>query len=402
MAVRRPRRHCPAANNSGGRRIGVTALVNTGAVEILGGQELPEQAPMRFHRRLPGYEETPLIDAPALAGALGVGKVLVKDESSRLGLPAFKVLGASWAVYRSLEERLPEGAFGDWETLEELKERLEPLRPLNLVAATDGNHGRALARVARLLGLGARIFVPEGIAAARREAIAGEGAEIIVVEGTYDEAVERSAEEAGERGLVISDMSWPGYERIPSWVIEGYSTMLWEIDDELERRNEAGPDLVVVQVGVGAFAAAVTRHFRSPRASPRPKVMSVEPASADCLLQSVEAGSIVSVPGPHDSIMSGLNCGRPSLVAWPIVSRGIDLLVAVEDESAHEAIRLAADSGVVSGETGAAGLGGLLEIVRSGGAELRRTLGIGGETRVLLFNSEGATDPAAYRRVMVG
>ena len=356
---------------------------------------------MRFHHRLPGYEETPLIDTPKLASALGVAKVFVKDESSRLRLPAFKILGASWAVYRALEERLGED-FGDWEEIWELEERLAPLRPLSLVAATDGNHGRAVARVARLLGLGAKIFVPGYMTIARREAIASEGAEVIVVDGTYDEAVERSAGAAGERGLVISDMSWPGYERIPSWVIEGYSTMLWEIDDELERRNEAGPDLVVVQVGVGAFAAAVTRHFRSPRASPRPKVMSVEPASADCLLQSVEAGSIVSVPGPHDSIMSGLNCGRPSLVAWPTVSRGIDLLVAVEDEPAHEAIRLAADSGVVSGETGAAGLGGLLEILRSGGAELRRTLGIGGETRVLLFNSEGATDPAAYRRVMVG
>src|SRR5215217_2061228 len=380
----------------------IRALVNTEAVETLDAQELPDRSPLRFHRRLPGYKETPLVDAPGLADALGVGKVLVKDESSRLGLPAFKVLGASWAVYRALEERLPGGTFGDWETFEELKEKLEPLRPLNLVAATDGNHGRALAWVARLLRLGARIFVPEDMVTARREAIAGEGAEVIVVEGTYDDAVERSAAEEGERGLVISDMAWPGYEQIPSWVIEGYSTMLWEIDDELERRKEAGPDLVVVQVGVGAFAAAVTRHFRSPRASPRPKVMSVEPASADCLLQSVEAGSIVSVPGPHDSIMSGLNCGRPSLVAWPTVSRGIDLLVAVDDEPAHEAIRLAADSGVVSGETGAAGLSGLLEILRTGGAELRRTLGIGGETRVLLFNSEGATDPDAYRRVMVG
>src|SRR5215217_8366526 len=189
MVVWRPSRQPRAANNMGGRRIGVAALVNTGAVEILEGQKPPDRAPMRFHRCLPGYEETPLVDAPALADALGVGKVLVKDESSWLGLPAFKVLGASWAVYRSLEERLPEGAFGHWETLEELKERLAPLRPLNLVAATDGNHGRALARVARLLGLGARIFVPEGMAAARREAIAGEGAEVIVVEGTYDEAI---------------------------------------------------------------------------------------------------------------------------------------------------------------------------------------------------------------------
>jgi diaminopropionate ammonia-lyase len=316
-------------------------------------------------------------------------------------MPAFKVLGASWAVYRALEERLGED-FGDWKEIWELEERLEPLRPLSLAAATDGNHGRAVARVARLLGLGAKIFVPGDMATARREAIASEGAEVIVVDGTYDEAVERSAEEAGERGLLISDMSWPGYERIPSWVIEGYSTMLWEIDDELARRNEAGPDLVVVQVGVGAFAAAVARHFRSPGAWPRPKLMSVEPASADCLLESVEARSLVSVPGPHDSIMSGLNCGRPSLVAWPTVSRGIDLLVAIDDEPALEAMRLAADSGVVSGETGAAGLGGLLEILRTGGAEARLTLGIGGETRVLLFNCEGATDPDAYRRVMVG
>ncbi len=378
----------------------IRTLMNPKAREILDGP-YPDRRPMRFHRRLPGYEETPLVDAPKLAGALGVRKVFVKDESSRLGLPAFKVLGASWAVYRALEERLGEG-FGDWEEIGELEERLEPLRPLSLVAATDGNHGRAVARVARLLDLGAKIFVPGDMAAARREAIAGEGAEVIVVDGTYDEAVERSAGEAGERGLVISDMSWPGYERIPSWVIEGYSTMLWEIDDELEKRNEEGPDLVIVQVGVGAFAAAVARHFRSPRMSPRPKLVGVEPVNADCLLESVAAGRIVSVPGPHDSTMSGLNCGRPSLVAWPIVSRGIDLLVAVDDKPAHEAMRLAAESGVVSGETGAAGLGGLLEILRAEGAEFRRTLGVGGETRILLFNCEGATDPEAYRRIIAG
>jgi diaminopropionate ammonia-lyase len=357
---------------------------------------------LRLHRRLPGYGETPLVDAPKLAGALGVGKVFVKDESSRLGLPAFKVLGASWAVYRALQVRLGE-EFGDWEEIWELEEHLEPLRPLSLVAATDGNHGRAVARVARLLGLGAKIFVPQDMVMARRKAIAEEGAEVIVVDGTYDEAVELSADAAGERALVVSDMSWPGYERIPLWVIEGYSTILWEIDDELERRDEAGPDLVVVQVGVGAFAAAVARHFRKSGASKYPKLVSVEPVSAECLLESVAAGRIVSVPGPHDSIMSGLNCGRPSLVAWPIVSRGIDLLVAIDDGPAREAMRLAAESGVVSGETGAAGLGGLLELVGAGGEEAaRRALGVGEETRVLIFNCEGATDPDAYRRIMAG
>ena len=360
---------------------------------------------MRFHRRLPGYEETPLVDAPGLAEALGVGKVLVKDESSRLGLPAFKILGASWAAYRALEERLPEGAVRDWETLEELRESLEPLRPLNLVAATDGNHGRALARVAGLLGLGARIFVPEDMAAARREAIAGEGAEVVVVGGAYDEAVERSAAEEGERGLVISDMSWPGYERIPSWVIEGYSTMLWEIDDELERRGEAWPDLAVVQIGVGAFAAAVIRHFRGPRTLRHPKVLGVEPANAACVMRSVAEGRIVSLPGPHDSIMAGLNCGRPSLVAWPTVLRGADVFISVDDEPAREAVRLMASSGIVSGETGAAGLGGLLELLRGGSAaqqqeEARRALRANLESRVLLFNCEGATDPDYYRKLV--
>ncbi len=377
----------------------IRTLFNPNAREILDGP-YPDRTPLQFHRRLPGYEETPLVDAPGIAAALGVGKVFVKDESNRLGLPAFKVLGASWAVYRALEERLGDDGFGGWEEIGEIEARLEPLRPLSLVAATDGNHGRAVARVARLLDLGAKIFVPEDMAAARQEAIAREGAEVIAVDGTYDEAVKISAEEEGEDALVISDMSWPGYERIPWWVIEGYATMLWETDDELERRGEAGPNLVVVQVGVGAFAAAVARHFRSPGASSHPKLMSVEPARADCLLESVAAGRLVSLPGPHDSIMSGLNCGRPSLVAWPTVSRGIDLLVAVDDEPAREAMRLAAESGVVSGETGAAGLGGLLELLRDEGAEARRTLGVGGETRVLLFNCEGATDPDAYRRVI--
>jgi diaminopropionate ammonia-lyase len=358
----------------------------------------PDRSPLHFHRRLPGYEETPLVDAPRLAEALGVGQVLVKDESSRLGLPAFKVLGASWAVYRALEERFGEEGFGGWDDIEDLRQKLEPLRPLSLVAATDGNHGRAVARVARLLGLGARIFVPGNMVVARREAIAGEGAEVLVVDGGYDEAVERSAE-AG--GLLISDASWPGYERVPFWVIEGYSTMLWEIVDELERRGEAGPDLVVVQVGVGALAAAVARHFRRPDSPQRPKLVAVEPARADCLYRSVSAGRLVSVPGPHDSIMVGLNCGRPSLVAWPILSRSMDLLVAVDDEPAREAMRLAARTGIVSGETGAAGLGGLLQLLRSGeGGESRRPLGVNEDTHVLVFNTEGATDPDAYQRIV--
>jgi diaminopropionate ammonia-lyase len=377
----------------------IRTLVNPDAREALDGPAT-DRAPMRFHSRLPGYEQTPLVDSPKLAEALGVGKVFVKDESNRLGLPAFKILGVSWAVYRALQERLGDEGFGYWEEIDDLRAKLEPLRPLPLVAATDGNHGRAVARVARLLGLGAKIFVPEDMAPARRAAITGEGAEVVVVDGTYDDAVERSAE---AEGLLVSDTSWPGYERVPWWVIEGYSTMLWEIEDELDRRGEHGPDLVVVQVGVGAFAAAVARHFHSPGVWPRPKLVTVEPAKADCLLRSVSAGRLVSVPGPHDSIMAGLNCGRPSLVAWPILPTSIDLLVSVDDEPIRGAMRLAAVSGIVSGETGASGLGGLLELLRSEeGKEARRTLGMDADTRVLVFNSEGATDPDAYRRITAG
>jgi diaminopropionate ammonia-lyase len=251
--------------------------------------------------------------------------------------------------------------------------------------------------MARLLGLGARIFVPDGMARARIEAIRSEGAEVVVVRGTYDEAVARSAEEADGRCLVISDTSWPGYEEVPRWVIDGYSTILWEMEDELARLGEGGPTLVVVQIGVGAFAAAVTRHFRSPGVSPRPKILGVEPARAACALASAEAGGIVHLPGPHDSIMAGLNCGSPSVVAWPVVSKGIDVFVEIEDGWAREAMRVLAGAGIVSGETGAAGLAGLLAVAREG---YPAELGLTEEARVLVFNCEGATDPEAYGRIL--
>jgi diaminopropionate ammonia-lyase len=272
------------------------------------------RAPLEFHRRLPEYAPTPLVDAPGLADSLGVGKVWVKDESWRLGLPAFKVLGASWAVYRALEEHSGGSLLGEWRDLAELRERIRPLLPMTLAAATDGNHGRAVARIAKLLGFGARIFVPADMVPARIEAIESEGAEVTVVYGTYDEAVARSAQEANDHCLVISDTSWPGYESVPRWVIEGYSTILWEIDDELERLGEPGPTLVVAQIGVGAFAAAVTAHYRGKDVPIRPKMLGVEPTRAACMLASVEAGRIVHLPGPHVSIMAGLNCGAPSMI----------------------------------------------------------------------------------------
>lgn len=362
--------------------------------------EPPTRAPLDFHHKLTGYEPTPLVEAPAVASRLGVGQVWVKDESSRLGLPAFKTLGASWASYRALEEHVGE-PISEWSTVDELAERLADVRPMTLCAATDGNHGRAVARMARNLGFDAKIFVPGDMVQARIDAIESEGATVTVVDGTYDDAVARSAQEASDECLVISDTSWPGYERVPADVINGYSSIVWEVDDELARRGVGQPDVVAAQMGVGAFASAITRHYRRPDLDDRPRLVGVEPTRAACVLASMEAGDVVSIPGPHDSIMSGLNCGTPSLIAWPSVSQGIDVFVAVSDERAKDAMRLLAEDNVVSGESGAAGLAGLLEIVESPDIDdARDLLGLGPSSTVLVFSTEGATDPGAYRDIV--
>ena len=362
--------------------------------------ELPGRAPLAFHQRLDGYAATPLIDSPEIARVLGVGGVLLKVEAQRLDLPAFKILGASWAIYRALEACLP-GLCDAWKTFDELIARTSPLQPLTLAAATDGNHGRAVAHMARRFGFAARIYVPAGTARARIEGIASEGAHVEVVDGTYDEAVARSAQDASERCLVISDTSWPGYEDVPRWVMDGYSTIFWEVDDELARRGERGPDLVAVQTGVGALAAAVVNHYRQPGRHPQPAILSVEPLCAACLLSAMEAGEIVTVPGPHDSIMAGLNCGRVSIVAWPILAAGVDAFIAISDERAREAMRLLGKCGVVAGETGAAGLAGLLELLTGPDrARHRATLHLDETTRVLILITEGATDPKSYAEIV--
>jgi diaminopropionate ammonia-lyase len=205
--------------------------------------------------------------------------------------------------------------------------------------------------------------------------------------------VARAAAEADERMLVIADTSWPGYEDVPRWVIDGYSTILWEVEDELARLGEPGPDLVAVQIGVGALAGAVVGHFRRPGVAPAPFILGVEPTHAACAIASIEAGEIVEVPGPHESIMSGLNCGIPSPVAWPLVSRGIDAFIAIDDERTRVAMRWLADEGIVAGECGAAGLAGIATWASAFGGE------IGGK-RALIISTEGATDPEAYELIV--
>jgi diaminopropionate ammonia-lyase len=362
----------------------------TDRLELAGASD-----PRGFHSSMPGYAPTPLRAAPVTAQALGVAEVLVKDESSRLGLPSFKVLGASWAVYRALLARL--GATSEEiATFAALRDAVTPLRPLSLSAATDGNHGRAVAHMAALLGLDAAIYVPDNMVSARIEAIASEGATVTVVDGGYNDAIARSAQDASEHCLVISDTSWEGYEEVPAWVIEGYATVFAEIEEELAGRPR--PDMVAAPIGVGALGAAVVRHYWS--GAQRPLIIGVEPTSAACVLESVAAGHIVTLDHPQDSIMAGLNCATPSLIAWPVVSRGIDAYLAVPDARVPEAMRLLAADGIVAGETGAGGLAGMLALTQDPAlAGAREALGLGAGSRLLLLCTEGATDPEAYARL---
>jgi diaminopropionate ammonia-lyase len=353
--------------------------------------------PRAFHARLPGYAPSPLRSAPKVARMLGVRTAWIKDETDRLGLPSFKVLGASYATYRALEQRAGR-PLGCWRTVDELRELVSrAVGRVTLAAATDGNHGRAVARMARLLGLEARVFVPAGTATARIAAIESEGASVAVVDGTYAAAVARSAREAGPECLVISDMAWPGYEDVPRWVIDGYGTIFAELDDQLDEV----PDVVAVQIGVGALACAAARHLRRAGAPRVPRMLAVEPLGAACILASMRAGREVSVPGPHDSIMAGLNCDAPSPVAWPVVSRAYDVCVAVDDDAAREAMRALAADGIVAGETGAAGLAGLLACRHDPAlVDAARALGLDEMASVLMLVTEGATDPDAYDSIL--
>jgi diaminopropionate ammonia-lyase len=345
--------------------------------------------PWPFHKSMPGYEATPLYDCPTLAKRLGVATVLVKDESLRLGLPSFKMLGASWATANAIQRHWL-GKSEPPVSLEEIKKALASRTGLSLAAATDGNHGRGVARMAKLLGLECSIFVPSGTALSRIEDIASEGASVTVVPGTYDDAILRSAEEQSETTLVISDTSWEGYIDTPADVIRGYSTMFREIDESLIGKPQV--DVVSFQSGVGSFAAAGLVHYKLEPRSHRPFTVIVEPEDANSLMKSAERGEITEVPGPHRSMMAGLNCGLPSMIAWPIVSQFSDAFLAVDDEAAYLGMQLFAELGIVAGESGAATLGAFASLKKSQYGQL----GLDSESVVLFINTEGATDPVNY------
>lgn len=355
----------------------------------------------RFLALRDDHRPTPLHALPALARELGVGAVFVKDEGFRLGLGSFKALGGAYAVVRlTLEEaarRLGRAVeIGEW--------RSDAVRVvasgMTFGCATDGNHGRSVAQGAALVGAKAAIFVHSGVSDERAAAIARFGAEVIRVAGTYDDSVVESARVCAERGwTLVSDTSWPGYERIPSMVMQGYGATAREALRELPEP----PTHVFMQAGVGGLAAAVAGRLALVFGDARPTFVVVEPSRCACLAQSARVGRLVKVEPGERTVMAMLECYEPSFVAWRVLSRAADAFMTVEDEDAVAVMnRLArpsgADPAIVSGESGGAGLAGLIRAAASD--EARAALGLGARSRVLLVNSEGATDPGRYRELV--
>ena len=289
-----------------------------------------------------------------------------------MGLPAFKVLGASWAVHQVLSGQPATGT-------------------LTLVTATDGNHGRALARMAKLFGQRVHVFVPSGVHPTAVAAIAAEGAQVTEITGTYDDAVRLAAEAADKPGAkLVQDAGWPGYEQVPGWIVEGYSTLFAEIDEQLADAGAAEPALVVIPAGVGSLSQAGITHYRSRPHSRRTALLTVEPGTAACILASLVRGELGTI-ATSETIMAGLNCGTPSMLAWPYLRDGLDAAVAAADADSATAARDLAGYGIPAGPCGGAALAGARAVLTGDGAEPRRAaLAIGPDATVVLLSTEGS------------
>jgi len=346
-----------------------------------------------------GYAPTPLADLPAIARDTGLGAIRLKDEASRFGLGSFKALGGAYAVANILADQLARTGVTPAATSSDLAagRHAAATRGMTVTCATDGNHGRSVAWGAQRFGCRCVIFVHAGVSQGRIDAITSLGAEVRVVTGTYDDSVRHAAREAAEHGwFVVSDTSWAGYTDVPVTVMQGYRLMA---DEAADQWDGPPPTHVFIQGGVGGVAAAVSVQMRA-RFDPAPELIVVEPDQAACLLASAELGEPTAIAGDLDTVMAGLACGEPSLIAWAELSRAAAAFMAIPDEAAVACMRLLARHGIVSGESGVAGLAGCLLAAADPAA--RQALGLDAASRVLAFSTEGATDPALYRRLIDG
>lgn len=363
-----------------------------------------------FHKAFKEYEPTPLYKLDGLAKELGVSEVWVKDESQRFGLNAFKVLGGAYALGKYLAQKLDkdisELSF-EYLTSERTKNQLGEL---TFVTATDGNHGRGIAWAAKQLGHKSVVFMPKGSSEIRLKRIIEEGAQAEITELNYDDAVRLANDYAKENnGVLIQDSSWDGYMEIPTWIMEGYATLMDEIFEAQwpQDRNKAFTH-VFLQAGVGSFAGSMLGYLTSFLGEKRPVVTIVEPNEAACIYKSMEIadGKPHAVTGFMPTIMAGLACGEPSLVAWSLLRDYADFYIACEDQVTEKGMVLLGrplgnDPKIISGESGAVGIGLLSYLLQKPDYKmLAHKIGLDAHSKILLISTEGDTDPENYSRIL--
>ena len=359
----------------------------------------------RFHESFPMYAPTPLAQLPNTAKALGVGDIYVKDESYRFGLNAFKVLGGSYAMGNILAERLGRPLAETGFDVLTSGETREALGDITFITATDGNHGRGVAWTAATLGQKSVVHMPRGSAPERLHNIQAAGGNADIIAGNYDDAVRLSRKEAAENGwVVVQDTSWPGYEQIPGWIMQGYCTMGLEACEQLPQK----PTHIFLQAGVGSMAAAIAALFADIYGEDRPKVILVEPNAADCFYRTAEAddGNMHIVTGDMQTIMAGLACGEPCSLAWDLLKDYADYFLAFPDWAAAKGMRILGnpmpgDTRVTSGESGASAFGAMAAILTEPElTHIKQALGLDENSRILFFSTEGDTDKENYRRIV--
>ena len=359
-----------------------------------------------FHRTFPQYQETPLRSLKQMASYLGLGTVAVKDESFRYGLNSFKALGGAYAMGRFLADEVGRDISELSYSVLTDEHFLKTLAPCTFFSATDGNHGRGVAWTARMLHQRCVILMPKGTAKSRFDNIRALGAEVTIEDLNYDECVRKAARLAEEtpHSVIVQDTSWPGYFDIPSWIMQGYGVMADEAAEQLGTR----PTHVFVQAGVGCMAGAVTGYFSALYPDNPPKIIVVEPHAADCMYRSNEKGdgSRVIVERDMDSCMAGLACGEPCEIGWDLFRNHATGFISGEDRMTLRGMRMLAgcfrdDPHITSGESGAATFGALATIMMEDCySDIRRELGLGPDSTVLCFSTEGDTDPVHYKQVV--
>ena len=361
-----------------------------------------------FHDGIPGFEMTPLKSLRKLAKYIGVKGIWVKDESCRLNLNSFKVLGGSYAIYRFIKRKLGLQRELTYEEINSDEIRSQT-GVITFATATDGNHGRGVAWAANKLGHKSVIYVHKDTSQPRIQAIRSYGADVRVIDGNYDDAVRQVTIDANKYGWeVIADTSWEGYEEIPTWIMQGYTTIVSEAQEQFSAQGVLYPTHIFVQAGVGALAGAVIGHYHALLGDKSPVCIVVEPEEAACLYQSMKIAdnNPHNFPGDLNTIMAGLACGDPSPIAWQVLAESADMFISVPDYIAAEGMRMYAvplkgDPFIVSGESGAVTLATLKHVMLDPElAKLKEKLKLNEESKILLINSEGNTDPLNFRKVV--